>query len=210
GAAVGAAALPRPGGWSTTDSPGRLAGVSGSRPAAWAGGAAAGRLLKRIKEQLRGYPDHGMGYGMLRHLNPGTASVLDVLPRPEIGFNYLGRYNVGGSGQADWTIEAGIGTGPEHDPAMPLPHVLELNAATKDTPEGAELVATWTFASQLLPPDAVRELADAWVRALAALATHAERPDAGGLSPSDVALSSIGQSEIDDFEQELQEEWGTL
>ncbi|WP_432132907.1 amino acid adenylation domain-containing protein, partial [Streptomyces tendae] len=208
--AVGDADLSRTVGWFTNAYPVRLDAGILDRAEAWAGGAAAGRLLKRIKEQLRGYPDHGMGYGMLRHLNPGTASVLDVLPRPEIGFNYLGRYNVGGSGQADWTIEAGIGTGPEHDPAMPLPHVLELNAATKDTPEGAELVATWTFASQLLPPEAVRELADAWVRALAALATHAERPDAGGLSPSDVALSSIGQSEIDDFEQELQEEWGTL
>ncbi|MFE1293015.1 amino acid adenylation domain-containing protein [Streptomyces sp. NPDC058751] len=208
--AVGGADLSRTVGWFTNAYPVRLDTGTLDRADAWAGGSAAGRLLKRIKEQLRGYPDHGMGYGMLRHLNPGTAAVLEALPRPEIGFNYLGRYNVGGSGGADWTIEAGVVTGPEHDPAMPLPHVLELNAATKDAPGGTELVATWTFAGLLLSPDDVQELARAWVRALEALATHAERPDAGGLSPSDVALSSIGQSEIDDFEQELQEEWGTL
>ncbi|MGW0538413.1 amino acid adenylation domain-containing protein, partial [Streptomyces sp. NPDC003032] len=207
---LGGADLSRTVGWFTNTYPVRLDTATVDRADAWAGGPAAGRLLKRVKEQLRGYPDHGMGYGMLRHLNPGTATVLEPLPRPEVGFNYLGRYNVGGSGQADWTIEAGVATGPEHDPRMPLQHVLELNAATKDTPEGAELVATWTFAGHLLPPDDVQELARNWVRALEALATHAERPDAGGLSPSDVALSSIGQSEIDEFEQELQEEWGKL
>jgi non-ribosomal peptide synthase protein (TIGR01720 family) len=207
---VGGADLSRTVGWFTNAYPVRLDAGTLDRADAWAGGAAAGRLLKTVKEQLRGYPDHGMGYGLLRHLNLGTAAVLEALPRPEIGFNYLGRYRVGGSEQTDWTIETGVATGPEHDPAMPLSHVLELNAATKDAPEGAELVATWTFAERLLPPDDVRELARAWVRALEALVTHAEHPDAGGLSPSDVALSSIGQSEIDDFEQELQEEWGTL
>ncbi|MFF7648193.1 amino acid adenylation domain-containing protein [Streptomyces canus] len=207
---VGGADLSRTVGWFTNAYPVRLDTGTLDRADAWAGGAAAGRLLKTVKEQLRGYPDHGMGYGLLRHLNLGTAAVLEALPRPEIGFNYLGRYRVGGSEQSDWTIETGVATGPEHDPAMPLSHVLELNAATKDAPEGAELVATWTFAERLLPPDDVRELARAWGRALEALVTHAEHPDAGGLSPSDVALSSIGQSEIDDFEQELQEEWGTL
>ena len=29
--------------------------------------------LKRIKEQLRALPDHGLGYGLLRYLNPQTA-----------------------------------------------------------------------------------------------------------------------------------------
>ncbi|MBC9730857.1 non-ribosomal peptide synthetase, partial [Streptomyces sp. TRM68367] len=206
----GAADLSRTVGWFTNAYPVRLEAGALDRADAWAGGPAAGQLLKSVKEQLRGYPDRGMGYGMLRHLNPAAADVLGGLSRPEIGFNYLGRYTVGGPQEADWTIEAGVDTGPEHDPDMPLPHVLELNAATKDASEGAELVATWTFAGHLLAPDDVRELAGAWVRALEALAAHAERPDAGGLSPSDVALSSIGQSEIDEFERELQEEWGTL
>ncbi|MFF6888988.1 amino acid adenylation domain-containing protein, partial [Streptomyces sp. NPDC012421] len=208
--AVGGADLSRTVGWFTNAYPVRLDLGALDRADAWAGGPAAGRLLKRIKEQLRGHPDHGMGYGMLRHLNPATAAVLETLPRPGLGFNYLGRYQVGGPERADWTLEAGVTTGPEHDPAMPLSHVLELNAATKDGPEGSELVAVWTFAGLLLPAGDVERLARAWVRALEALALHAERPDAGGLSPSDVALSSIDQSEIDDFEQELQEEWGSL
>ncbi|MEU8928047.1 amino acid adenylation domain-containing protein [Kitasatospora sp. NPDC048545] len=207
--AVGGADLSRTVGWFTNTYPVRLDLGSPDRRELWAGGPAVGRLLKGVKEQLRALPDRGMGYGMLRHLNPATAPVLGQAARPQIGFNYLGRYTVGGPG-TDWGIEAGLATGPEHDPAMPLTHVLELNAATKDGPDGAELVASWTFADGLLTADEVRRLADIWVRALETLAAHAERPDAGGLSPSDVALSSIGQSEIDEFERELHEEWGTL
>ncbi|MGX1255313.1 non-ribosomal peptide synthase protein (TIGR01720 family) [Streptomyces ambofaciens] len=92
---------------------------------------------------------------------------------------------------------------------MPLPHAVEVNAATRDTAHGPELVAVWTWAAGLLTEDRAEELARLWFRALEALAAHAERPDAGGLTPSDVALSSIDQREIDEFEEELTQEWET-
>ena len=41
-----------------------------------AGGPAAGRLLKRVKEQVRAVPGNGLGFGLLRYLNPQTAPVL--------------------------------------------------------------------------------------------------------------------------------------
>ena len=40
----------------------------------WRAGAAIGRALKAIKEQLRALPDNGLGYGLLRYLNPQTAA----------------------------------------------------------------------------------------------------------------------------------------
>jgi mycobactin peptide synthetase MbtF len=64
-----------------------------------AGGPAAGRLVKQIKEQLRAVPADGLGYGLLRYLNPATAPTLAALPVPQIGFNYMGRFDAGG-GQA--------------------------------------------------------------------------------------------------------------
>ncbi|MFD8789155.1 condensation domain-containing protein, partial [Kitasatospora sp. NPDC059599] len=48
--------------------------------------------LKHIKEQLRTTPHHGIGYGLLRHLNPETTPQLARLPQPHIAFNYLGRF----------------------------------------------------------------------------------------------------------------------
>jgi putative heme-binding domain-containing protein len=46
-----------------------------------AGGPAAGQAVKRVKEQLRRVPDKGLGYGLLRYLNPETAEQLADLFR---------------------------------------------------------------------------------------------------------------------------------
>lgn len=64
------------------------------------GGHAVERAARRVKEQLRGCPDGGAGYGLLRYLTPdGTGEAL-TRRRAEIGFNYLGRFEV--SDEADW------------------------------------------------------------------------------------------------------------
>ncbi|MGW1667005.1 condensation domain-containing protein, partial [Streptomyces microflavus] len=81
-------------GWFTAMFPVRLdlAGIDVAD--AFAGGPAAGRAIKAVKEQLRAIPDNGIGYGLLRRLNPQTASALAGLREPRIGFNYLGRSSV--------------------------------------------------------------------------------------------------------------------
>ncbi|MEU2543825.1 amino acid adenylation domain-containing protein [Streptomyces iakyrus] len=207
---AGGADLSRTVGWFTALYPVRLGTGSLDRADAWAAGPAAGALVKQVKEQLRAVPDRGMGYGLARYLDPRTAPRLAARPRPRIGFNYLGRYTVGADRDAaDWTVVAGVDTGSDHDPRMPLPHAVEVNAATRDTARGPELVAVWTWADALLTKDRAEELARLWFTALEALAAHARRPDAGGLTPSDVALSSIDQREIDEFEDELTQEWET-
>ena len=68
---------------------------------ALSGGAALGRALKTIKEQLRAVPGKGLGYGLLRYLNAETAGELAGVPAPQLGFNYLGRFAAGDAG-ADW------------------------------------------------------------------------------------------------------------
>jgi hypothetical protein len=53
----------------------------------------------------------------------------------------------------------------------------------------------------------VARLADGWFAALDALADYAQRPDAGGLTPHDVGLIEITQTEIEEFEDELASDW---
>jgi non-ribosomal peptide synthase protein (TIGR01720 family) len=207
---VAGADLARTVGWFTTVYPVRLdVGSLDGADAwadAWAGGPAAGQVLKRIKEQLRAVPDKGIGYGLLRYANPRTAPVLAGPARPQIGFNYLGRFSADAS--TDWSALPDVDTGGDADPGMPLAHVLELNAFTHDGPDGPRLVATWTWAGDLVSEERVRDLGLTWFRALEALAGHARRPDAGGLTPSDVALTAISQAEINEFEDDLNAEWG--
>ncbi|MFB7631342.1 amino acid adenylation domain-containing protein, partial [Streptomyces sp. NPDC056149] len=168
------------------------------------------RALKRVKEQLRTVPDHGIGYGLLRHLNPRTRDVLRDAVTPQVGFNYLGRYaGSSAAGDAgDWQLLFDGGGPRSQDPDMPVHHVLDINAYTKDLPEGPQLVAGWTWPTDLLKEEDVEELAEGWLRALRAVAEHAQSPDAGGYTPSDLPLVSLNQAQIDRLQNKLQNKWG--
>jgi hypothetical protein len=83
--------LSRTVGWFTSRFPVRLDPGPLDFEEALQGGPALGRALKGVKEQLRTLPQGGLGYGLLRYLNPETAQALSGLATPQIGFNYLGR-----------------------------------------------------------------------------------------------------------------------
>ena len=193
--------LTRTVGWFTSLFPVRLDAGGLDLEEALRGGAALGEALKRIKEQLRRVPDGGLGYGLLRYLNPETAPALSGLASPQIGFNYLGRF--GGSEAAGWGIapEAGAVLGLSgSDSDLPPAHALELNAVTLEERDGPQLSATWSWPSALLSEEAVSDLARGWFRALEALVRHTAEPGAGGHTPSDLPLVSVSQAEIDRLE----------
>ncbi|MFJ4679523.1 amino acid adenylation domain-containing protein [Kitasatospora sp. NPDC088783] len=202
--AVGSVDLSRTVGWFTSVHPVRLDPGAVEWPDLWAAGPETGRVLKRVKEQLATIPDHGMGYGLLRHLNPRTGKVLAELPVPQIGFNYLGRFGTPAE-SGDWAPAHEIGgfTGAA-DPDLPLAHAVEVNALVQED-DGAQpvLVAEWSWAAELFTAAEVEDLGATWFRVLRALVDHARRPDSGGHSPSDLPLVSLSQEEIDQLQEEL-------
>ncbi|MFC8419577.1 amino acid adenylation domain-containing protein [Streptomyces sp. NPDC057236] len=183
-------------GWFTEQHPVRL----DPGPLDWgdvaAGGPSVGQTVKRIKEQVKAAPGNGEGYGFLRYLNPRTAGELADLPSAEWGFNYLGRFAAGQPDQ-DWTPVGTAGPLGGADPEMPLEHAVDLTLATHDLPDGPALVATWTYAGELLGEDDVEQLSQAWLRAVDALSAHAARPGAGGRTPSDFPLVSLSLREVE-------------
>ncbi|MFF3350241.1 amino acid adenylation domain-containing protein [Streptomyces sp. NPDC002779] len=118
-----------------------------------------------VQRRLDAMPDKGLGFGILRHLHPDAAPALARLPRRQVIFNYLGRFER--SPDADWTLAADApalaGGG---DPEMPLTHLLEISAAALDGSAGPELHVTWTFPRRLLTREQGEELADTWFAAL--------------------------------------------
>ena len=170
------------------------------------GGPAAGAAVKAVKEQVRAVPDHGLGYGLLRYLNPETRAVLAACPAGEVSFNYLGRMSsadmperLAGLG---WTpAPDAVGLAPALDAGMPAMAALELNVVVTDTGDGPQLVATFGAPEGVLPPADLARLAATWCRAVEGLARHLERPDAGGLTPGDVPLVPVGQRELEAWEQ---------
>ncbi|WP_330255505.1 amino acid adenylation domain-containing protein [Nocardia sp. NBC_00565] len=160
---------------------------------AFAGGPAAGAAIKTTKEQLRVVPDKGIGFGMLRYLNAGTAAALAGAPAPQLSFNYLGRAPTGGETGA-WLPRRFAAT---QDDRAPLAAVLDINAMLTDT--GLEV--TWAYATRLLDAADVAELADLWADALRALADHAGTAGAGGHTPCDFDLVPVTQRQIDTWER---------
>ena len=161
------------------------------------------QILKTVKEHLRAAPDHGLGHGLLRHLNPETADVLAQLPSPQVGFNYLGRGAPGADTPWSAAPEALPGTalGAAHDPAQPVAHGLEITAVAD---ADGTLRATWSWVPRLWSESEVRALADGWFQTLAAFEdTGAD----GGHTPSDLPLVSLSQAEIDELEAEFGSEW---
>ncbi|GAA1240479.1 hypothetical protein GCM10009665_34180 [Kitasatospora nipponensis] len=188
--------LSRTVGWFTTLYPARfeLAGLAGGVP------ATVGLALRRVKEVLRRIPDKGIGYGLLRHLHPDGER---LAARPELGFNYLGRFPVASA--ADWQLLPEYGARLDAPgPGMPMAHPVELNAITLETADGPVLHADWAWAEGVVGEEQVRGLAESWFRQLAALVAYAEQPAESGPVAADLTLASIDQDELDDLAAALE------
>ncbi|MFD1047711.1 condensation domain-containing protein, partial [Kibdelosporangium lantanae] len=142
---------------------------------------------RAVKETLHQIPDRGMGYGLLRWLNPETVQALKDYADPQIAFNYLGRY---GEEAEEPAPEIRAMTGLVD---MPLGYALELNAITQAYPTGDRLTATWTWSSELLTDEDVRRISALWL-------TELEATEPIGHTPSDLPLVQITQAEIDQLE----------
>ncbi|MCA9715211.1 MAG: amino acid adenylation domain-containing protein [Myxococcales bacterium] len=142
--------------------------------------------LLGVKEQLRAIPRRGVGYGLLRYLNPDGAALR--WPAPAISFNYLGtlrreldpRFAVAREGVGPMILARG-----------PRPHTLELNGLVRD---GAlELGVTY---SRALHDDAtIARLADELAAELRRLIQHCAS-SRGAWSPSDFPLAALTRAEL--------------
>ncbi|MCI3935033.1 non-ribosomal peptide synthetase [Streptomyces sp. AN091965] len=156
-----------------------------------------GRLLRAAKEARRSVPDGGVGYGVLRHLDPQTGPELAATPPPDVLLNYLGRFaQLTGTG---WRLPERDAFAVTEPDGKALEQVLALNCFVHE--EGApRLAVEWTAATEVLPADAVTALQTAWAAALDALAAHA-RHTSGGLTPSDLPFVDLDQDAIDALER---------
>ncbi|MEV5594486.1 amino acid adenylation domain-containing protein [Streptomyces sp. NPDC052496] len=194
--------LSRTVGWFTSTHPLRLRLAGLDLAQALAGGPAAGALLKSVKEQARAVPGDGLGYELLRHLNPETGPGLAALPAPQIAFNYLGRFTAGAAPEkaAPWQPAGEAAFGGSVDQDMPARHALEAGAVVQDGPDGPALTLTLSWPAGLLDENAARRLGQDWLAALTGLATHTESPGAGGHTPSDFTLLELTQDTVAELE----------
>ncbi|WP_405527572.1 amino acid adenylation domain-containing protein [Streptomyces avidinii] len=188
--------LARTVGWFTTQYPVRFDLDGLDLDAAARGGDALAELVARIHTVVASVPDHGTGFGLLSRLNPQTAAELSALPRPRILFNYLGRFS--GGDEAPWSPapEAG-GLRADVDPAMPVEHVLQIDAMAVDGADGPSFTAVVAHPPALLTDAEADELVAAWGEALRLLATWTGAARPRRLTPRDLPLVRLTQAETD-------------
>ncbi|MBA1195473.1 hypothetical protein G7007_21935, partial [Pseudomonas entomophila] len=145
--------LSRTVGWFTSAYPVRLTPAGG-----------LGDSIKQVKEQLRGVPRKGIGFGLLRYLgNEGARQTLAQLPSPRITFNYLGQLDGQFDGDA-LLSPATESAGEEHSPQAPLNNWLMLNGQVY----GGELSLAFSFSAQMFAPATIERLARAYEAELTA------------------------------------------
>ncbi|HET6882577.1 MAG TPA: amino acid adenylation domain-containing protein, partial [Pirellulales bacterium] len=150
-------------------------------------------LLRQTKEALRGAPNQGVGFGLLRYCStkPEIRSVMAALPRAEVSFNYLGRLDDYLASSLVRRADEPIGA--TRSPRAPRHHLLEINAFVLD----GRLHVDWTYSRQTHRPETIERLAADFRERLAALVAHCLSPEAGGFTPSDFPLARLNQAELD-------------
>ena len=185
--------LSRTVGWFTSLYPVRFDPRGLDRADALAGGPAAGQLLKRVKASLRALPDKGLGYGLLRRLDPETGKILSTYPSPDIVFNYLGRLTEGAN-TSGWRLSDTGLTGGD-DPARQRQHLLDVNAVLE---ADETLCVHWDWCRLAHDREAVAELARRFETALTGLVEHClTAPLAKRHIPADFPLVRLDEVGLD-------------
>jgi amino acid adenylation domain-containing protein/non-ribosomal peptide synthase protein (TIGR01720 family) len=161
-----------------------------------------GLALRAVKEQLRGIPQHGIGYGLLRYLSPDHTlrERLAALPQAQIVFNYLGQFE-------DMHSEADRG------PFRPVPlagdslrapqnrrnHALEINAQVRSR----QLHMDWQFSTRLHRRTTIETLVQRYQEVLSALIAHCRVLETGGYTLSDFPGLGLSQTRLNKIMQKL-------
>ena len=140
-----------------------------------------GRALSGTKEQLRGVPQRGIGYGLLRYGrgtgNEDISQRLKEMPQAEISFNYLG--------QIDQILQGSKlfrpgreRIGSESAAENPRQHVLAVSGIVVQ----GKLQLDWNYSGKLHRRETIEALADRYLDCLRELIAHCLSPDAGGFT----------------------------
>ncbi|MCI0338092.1 MAG: amino acid adenylation domain-containing protein [Acidobacteria bacterium] len=138
-----------------------------------------GEALKIVQTQLRGIPQRGIGYGLLRYLcqDEGVRKQMTSLPRAEVNFNYLGQLD---QPVAEATLFRGAeeNKGPERSLRGRRSYPLYVVGSVR----GGVLKMHWNYSGNLHERATIEHLASSFNEELRSLIAHWLSRDAIGVS----------------------------
>ncbi|HEX3252482.1 MAG TPA: amino acid adenylation domain-containing protein [Pyrinomonadaceae bacterium] len=156
-------------------------------------GATATETLAAVKEQLRGIPQQGVGYGLLRYLSEDEKVVeqLREQPKPELSFNYLGQFDQVLNDSSPFRL-AKEATGPSHSQLGERNYLLEINSAIVD----GQLQMNWTYSEDIHHRATIENLAQDYLQALRGWISDSQSSEATSYAPSDFPLAKLNAEEL--------------
>jgi non-ribosomal peptide synthase protein (TIGR01720 family) len=153
----------------------------------------AGSAIKSVKEQLRGIPNKGINYGVLRYL-VGKKGEMEEMPQAEVSFNYLGRLEQG-MGEGEMLKLTTETCGRVRGERNERRYLLDVEASVIE----GRLRVEWEYNERLHRAETIERLAGLYLVALERLIDHCLGEDAGGFTPSDFPDAELSQTDLDDL-----------
>lgn len=150
-------------------------------------------FIKSVKEQIRQIPNRGIGFGLLRYLNPDS-DIQEKMSRcltPEIGFNYLGQFNQTESESTQF-MPAKASSGSDHSLQGTRQHLIDINGGISN----GQLQMSWTFNENQYHRMTIDYLSQYFIEELRSIIQHCTSGGAGGYTPSDFPLAKLNQQKL--------------
>lgn len=171
--------ISRTAGWFTTIYPVRVPSVESDWRAS----------LRIVKQVLRGVPDRGFGYGVLRYLS-GVGPLPEA--HPPVAMNYLGIFDR--VLPPDSIIQlTGLDPGHLYDPEATRPY--ELQVVSRVT--GAQLVTNWIYSQRLHSSSTIASLAAIHLQTLQQMIEQSGANMEAVLTPADFPDANLSQLELE-------------
>jgi amino acid adenylation domain-containing protein/non-ribosomal peptide synthase protein (TIGR01720 family) len=146
-------------------------------------------VLRAVKEKLRATPQHGAGYGVLRQI---PSALPDLGEQPDFLFNYLGQMDelTRHSEIFEMTAES---TGPWHSMLSMRAYRHEIECCVQD----GKFQLDWRFSRNSFNKRTIQSIVESLADLLREIIAYSKESRTISFSPSDFALVSLDQSQID-------------
>ncbi|KIO65387.1 Long-chain-fatty-acid--CoA ligase [Caldibacillus thermoamylovorans] len=149
--------------------------------------------LKQVKETLRGIPNKGIDYGILRYINEETSEILSNGFEPEISFNYLGQFkNDSISGLISDVLPFSEGS---YDLGARRAHLLEVVGIIIND----ELSISFNYSNEQYFNSTIQKVANSFLNNLKELIEYCSASEVIGYTPSDFPLVNLSQQQLDNL-----------
>lgn len=156
--------------------------------------------LKMVKETLRTVPDKGIGYGILKYLNPDQAIGQSLRLSPQVLFNYLGHVGQKLATTSNQYKLRDLSIGNRVSPDSERQYILEIIGIIADN----QLQVTLNYNQSQFSKMEMTNLSNLFQASLQDIITHCTQLQSVELTPSDLDDQDISLEELDQLSDYIQ------